>query len=95
MISEPQSGDNALSRARGGAARQRAATIEGAWLTFQEREQGSIEPGKRADFVVLSEDRLTVPEKRLPGIVADLTVAGGRVVYERAAGSATLPLVKG
>ena len=62
----------------------RAATIEGAWLSFQEREQGSIEPGKRADLVVLSEDPLTVPEERLPGIVADLTVAGGRVVYERA-----------
>jgi predicted amidohydrolase YtcJ len=50
------------------------------------REQGSIEPGKRADFVVLSEDPLTVSEERLPGIVADLTVAGGRVVYERAGG---------
>ena len=76
-----------MSGARGGAARQRAATIEGAWPTFQEREQGSIEPGKRADFVVLSEGRLTVAEERLPGIVvADLTVARGRVVYERAAG---------
>jgi predicted amidohydrolase YtcJ len=64
----------------------RAATIEGVWLIFQEREQGSIEPGKRADFVVLSEDPLTVPEERLPGIVADLAVAGGRVDYERAGG---------
>lgn len=69
----------------------RAATIEGAWLTFQEREQASIEPGKRADFLVLSEDLLTVPEERLSGIVADLTVAGGRVVYERAGESAALP----
>jgi hypothetical protein len=36
--------------------------------------------------VVLSGDPLTVPEERLPGIVADLTVAGGRVDYERAGG---------
>ena len=37
-------------------------------------------------MMVLSEDPLTVPEERLPGIVADLTIAGGRVVYERAGG---------
>ena len=36
--------------------------------------------------MVLSEDPLTMPEERLPGIVADLTVADGRVVNERARG---------
>lgn len=61
----------------------RAATVEGAWLTFEEGEKGSLEPGKLADLAVLSADPLTVEASRIPAIGADLTVVGGRVVYER------------
>jgi predicted amidohydrolase YtcJ len=66
----------------------RAATNAGAWLTFEEREKGSLEPGKLADLAVLSADPLTVEEARIPEIVAELTIVGGRVVHERAAGGA-------
>ena len=61
----------------------RAATIEGAYLTFEEAEKGSLEPGKLADLVVLSDDPLTCDEARIKDITAELTIVGGRIVYER------------
>jgi predicted amidohydrolase YtcJ len=61
----------------------RAATAAGAWLTFEEDEKGTLEPGKLADLAVLSADPLTVDESRIAKIVADVTIVGGRVVFER------------
>jgi predicted amidohydrolase YtcJ len=61
----------------------RANTMGGAWLTFEERTKGSIEPGKLADLVVLSEDIMTAPEKRIEQMHVQMTMVGGRVVYER------------
>ena len=39
----------------------RAHTIDAAWQVFQDHERGSIEPGKRADFAVLSKNPLDDP----------------------------------
>ena len=60
----------------------RCATAEGAWLSFEEGEKGSIEEGKLADFAVLSDDPLACPEEALRDITSELTVVGGRVVHE-------------
>jgi len=54
-----------------------------AYLHFAEREQGSIEAGKWADFVVIDRDYLTCPEAEIRRIEPLMTVVGGRTVYER------------
>ncbi len=61
----------------------RAATLGSASLMFREGDLGSIEPGKQADLVALSSNPLTCDEDALPYITAEMTMVGGRVVYER------------
>jgi predicted amidohydrolase YtcJ len=63
----------------------RCATTHGAWLCLDEGERGSLEPGRLADLIVLPEDPLTVSAERLPALAPDLTVVGGRTVWERSA----------
>jgi predicted amidohydrolase YtcJ len=58
-------------------------TINNAYLTFEERTKGSIEPGKFADLVVLPEDILTIPAKRIEQMRVAMTIVGGRIVYRR------------
>ena len=58
----------------------RMATINNAWLNMAERTKGSIEPGKFADLVILSEDPLTCPEPRLRDAKVLATLVGGKVV---------------
>ncbi len=54
-----------------------------AHLTFEEDEKGTLEVGKLADLVVLSQDLLTIDPERTTDTEVDLTVLGGRVVFER------------
>jgi predicted amidohydrolase YtcJ len=61
----------------------RCATTGGAFLTFEETEKGTLEPGTLADIVVLTEDPLSVEASRLRDIVAAITIVGGKVTYVR------------
>lgn len=61
----------------------RMATTGNAWLMMEEAEKGTLERGKLADLVVLSENPLTCPEPRLRDAQVLMTIVGGRVVYER------------
>jgi predicted amidohydrolase YtcJ len=58
-----------------------AASREGAWLSFEEVEKGTLEPGKFADIAIFDKDLLTVDEAEIPSITADVTITGGRVVH--------------
>ncbi len=60
----------------------RAATIGNAFLTFEEELKGSIEPGKLADLVVLSDDIMRVPVEQIEATTVLLTMVGGKIVYE-------------
>jgi predicted amidohydrolase YtcJ len=63
----------------------RMMTSAAARFSFDEKNRGSIERGKLADFVVLDTDILTCPAGRLPSIRPDFTVVGGRVAFDRPA----------
>jgi len=61
----------------------RAFTTWNAYAARREHELGSLEPGKRADLVVLSEDVFTCEEARIKDIVPELTMVDGEVVFTR------------
>jgi len=54
-----------------------------AHLTFAEDDNGSLETGKLADMVVLSQDLLTIDPGRTLDTEIEMTILGGAVVYER------------
>ena len=60
----------------------RAHTIDAAWQVFLDHERGSIEPGKRADFAILSDNPLNDPAG-LRDIMVDETIVNGKTVYQR------------
>lgn len=61
----------------------RLYTISAAHYNFEEDVKGMIEPGKLADFVVLSDDVLSVDAEKIKDITAEKTVVGGKVVYKK------------
>jgi predicted amidohydrolase YtcJ len=58
------------------------ASREGAYLTFEESDKGTLEVGKLADIAVLDRDLLTAPEDTIPDTHAEVVVVGGAVVLE-------------
>jgi predicted amidohydrolase YtcJ len=50
---------------------------------FDEARKGTLEPGKLADLVVLSADLMSVPEDQIKDIKAEMTLVGGKVVFQR------------
>jgi hypothetical protein len=61
----------------------RAYTLENAYAAFMEAKTGSLTPGKYADLVLLDQDLFRIPPGRIKDTKVDMTVLGGKVVYER------------
>jgi len=59
----------------------RLYTINNAWLTFEEKEKGSLEAGKLADFIVIDRDPLTCPVDEVKAITVKETWLGGKRVF--------------
>jgi predicted amidohydrolase YtcJ len=54
-----------------------------AYAEFADAEKGTLAPGRLADLAVFAADLFTVPPRQILTTPVDLTVVGGRVVFER------------
>ena len=59
-------------------------TIWPAFASFQEKDKGSIEPGKLADLTVLSADIMKIPPPEILKTQNEMTIIGGEIVYQSA-----------
>jgi predicted amidohydrolase YtcJ len=60
----------------------RGFTLDAAYAGFAEDEVGSLAPGKRADFVLLAQDPLTIPPAQLRDLTVLATYVDGKLVYK-------------
>ncbi len=61
----------------------RLFTLGAAYAAFRDKETGTIEPGKWADFTVLSRDILTIPESEILKTEVLSTYVGGHEIYHK------------
>ena len=59
----------------------RHATVECGWFIDQEGRVGSLQPGRHADLIVLSDDYFKVPDSKIKDIRSNLTIVDGRIVH--------------
>jgi predicted amidohydrolase YtcJ len=60
----------------------RSYTLDAAYGAFWEKDKGSIEVGKLADFTVLDQDIMTIPEDQLLKTQVIITIVDGKVLYQ-------------
>jgi len=58
-------------------------TIHSAYASFEENIKGSIEVGKLADLVVLSENILEIDPVRIKDVEVEMTVFDGKIIYQK------------
>jgi len=65
-----------------------AYTMGSAYAEFQDKDKGSITPGKLADMVVLSDDIFAIEPAKIRDVRVLKTIVGGKVVFDAARGEA-------
>ena len=60
----------------------KSITLWPAYAEFQERDLGSLSPGKYADFVILDRDIMAVADDAILGTRVVATFVAGKAVYE-------------
>ena len=60
-----------------------AYTMGSAYAEFQEKDKGSITPGKLADFVIMSDDIFALGADAIQSVKVETTVVGGKIVYNK------------
>jgi predicted amidohydrolase YtcJ len=60
----------------------RAYTLGSAFAEFREKEKGTIEVGKLADFVILSDDIFTIGVNSIRNVIVTTTVVDGKIVFQ-------------
>lgn len=68
----------------------RAMTIWPAWQHFEEKTKGSIEVGKLADLVILSDDPLSIAKEKLADIKVLETIKEDKTIYKRSENTASI-----
>jgi len=58
-------------------------TINNAYAAFEEKQKGSIEVGKFADLVLLSDDILTIDPVKIKDVRVLMTVMAGKIIYQQ------------
>jgi predicted amidohydrolase YtcJ len=57
-------------------------TKDAAYVSFEEAQRGTIQEGKLADLVVLNKDPLKMPPETIPECRVEMTIVGGKIVYD-------------
>lgn len=60
----------------------RCYTVAGAHASFEERDKGTITPGKLADLTVLAQNPADVPPSQIANVPVRATIIGGETVFE-------------
>jgi len=61
----------------------RCATLNGAYSSFEEDIKGSVEVGKLADLIVLTDDILSIPTMSIMNLEVEMTMIDGVIEYQK------------